>query len=190
MIYRDRDIVREIAGLTPPEIIEKVIYLYKANPSKEERKEIVDNVNKALVDLSNAGQKAGIISVNNVTKQNKSFSFFEGRDINIQGTGVPLSNLEIEMGEARSRVFVTVNASGTWSTVIPDKLLGYNTYTVSARTVVDGMSTGARNEIGKVTIIPWWWFIAALLIIFVSAQAYKLKKRADQIKELTKIIVK
>lgn len=190
IIYRDRDIVREVAGLTPPEIIEKVIYLYKVSPSVEQKKEIVDNVNKALVDLSNAGQNAQIVSINNVVKQNRSFSFFEGRNINIAGTGVPFSDLEIEIGESRSRVFITVNASGTWSTVIPDKLLGYNTYTVSARSVVDGISIGVRKDIGKVTIIPWWWLIAALLIIFASAQAYKLKKRADEIKELTKIITK
>jgi hypothetical protein len=51
VIYRDREIIKEVAGLTPPEIIEKVIYLYKANPNPEQKQEIVNNVNAALLDL-------------------------------------------------------------------------------------------------------------------------------------------
>lgn len=186
IIYRDRDIVREVAGLTPPEIIEKVIYIYKANPNKEEKKIIIDNVNKALVDLSNSVEKVQIEKINSTISTIKSFYFFEGQDLNIFGIGATSSSVKLQIGETRSEFIINIDNKGKWNMSIPDKLLGYNTYTISAQTIIDGSEIGVEKELGKITIIPWWWIVVIALTIIILLQIYKLDKKEGQVKSVFK----
>ena len=188
-IYQDRDVIREVAGLTPPEIIEKVIYLYKAKPNADQKKQIVENVNKALFSLSNAGEKIVITKINDAFNKSKKYIIFEGRKIILNGAGIPLSTVEIEIGEIRSGIFVTVGADGTWSTDIPGSLLGNRVYTLTARTVVDGLPTGSRNTIATIIVFPWWWILAFGMFGGLIYQAYRLHRRKNKTTPLrTKVL--
>ena len=98
------------------------------------------------------------------------------------------SDLEIEVSEIRSGVVVNIDADGNWIAEVPGRLLGYKSYTITARTVVDDIPTGVRNQIATVTVIPWWWIVVIIMLAGLIYQGYRLKNKADKIKDLVNAV--